>query len=130
MVASLASLIAIARSASSDHVDPGQLGKIALDAFVTSAQRAQAARDAMDPGAVADVRYRALLADPVGSVGTIYDRFGLPFTRVFERRMQSWLAAHPQHARGVHRYALAQFGLDARAVRDATAEYRARYFAE
>lgn len=129
-IASLASLVAITRSASSDHVDLALLGRTVLAASVQAAQRAQAARDTLEPEAFADVRYPALLADPVGVVRTIYERFGLPFTRVFERRMQGWLAAHPQHAHGVHRYALAQFGLTAAGVRGAMGDYRARYFAE
>ena len=76
-----------------------------------------------------DVHYARLVADPIGVVRDLYAHFGLPFTRLFERRMTDWLAANPQHGRGVHRYSLEQFGLDRASVERATAAYRRRYFA-
>ena len=45
-IASLCSLVAIIRSASSDSVDPAHIGRATLDWFVEAATRADAARDA------------------------------------------------------------------------------------
>jgi len=75
------------------------------------------------------VTYARLTTDPVGVVREIYERFDFPYTQIFERRMRAWLTAHPQHAHGVHRYSLAQFGLDREEVLAATDDYRRRYLA-
>jgi hypothetical protein len=128
-IPSLASLIAIIRSVSSDHVEPKEVGRATLDWFVESARRLAAARASIAPARVVDVTYARLVCDPVGAVREIYAHFDLPLTRLFERRMSDWLAANPQHKRGVHRYALEQFGLDRDQVAAATQTYRSRYLA-
>lgn len=129
-IPSLCSLAAIIRSVGSDAVDPAHMGKVTLDWFTRSAARADAARDRMPPGRVQDVHYARLVADPVAVVRELYERFDLPYTALFERRMRDWLAAHPQHHKGVHRYSLEQFGLDRATVDRAAADYRRRYFSE
>jgi hypothetical protein len=126
-IPSLASLTAILRSTISDRVDPQRVGGAALDWFVESARRTDAARAAIAPARVLDIAYSRLLSDPVGTVRDVYAHFGLPFTRVFERRISHWLAANPQHKAGVHRYTLEQFGLDRDQVSAATESYRQRY---
>ena len=44
-----------------------------------------------------------------------------------ERRMRRVLAEQPQHQHGVHRYALEDFGLEAGALAERFAAYRARF---
>jgi hypothetical protein len=44
--------------------------------------------------------------------------------------MRAFLAAHPQHEHGVHRYALGDFGLDPDEVSRAFADYCDRYAIE
>ena len=61
--------------------------------------------------------FRDFLADPMGVVGTIYDRAGLELTAEAERRMRSFLADNPQEKHGGHRYSFADTGLDADALR-------------
>lgn len=122
-IPSLCSLTAIIRSASSDLVEPGHVGRVVLDWFGESQRRAQAARAGIEASRIVDVPYRHLVDAPIGVVGELYDRFRLPFTRLFERRMRDWLAAHPQHHRGVHRYTLDQFGLTPAAVDEAATRY-------
>ena len=126
-IPSLCSLAAIIRSASSDHVDPRHVGDVTLDWFVEAAARAERARAAIAPDRFLDLTYARLVADPIGAVGDIYARFDFPFTRLFERRMNDWLAANAQHRRGVHRYTPEQFGLDRDRVIAATDAYRRRY---
>jgi energy-converting hydrogenase Eha subunit C len=126
-IPSLCSLIALARSAASDDIDSAHVGATALDWFLASSRRAEAARATLTAPRILDVTYANLLADPIGTVRAIYDRFGYPFTAEFERRMRDWLARNPQHKHGVHRYSLAQFGLDPARVRAVTEDYRRKY---
>ncbi len=72
------------------------------------AMRARAAH----PGRIFDVQYSCLVADPVGIVRGIYDRFGLPLSGAAVDNMRRWLACNPQGKHGRHRYSLEQFGLD------------------
>ncbi|HTP99239.1 MAG TPA: sulfotransferase [Casimicrobiaceae bacterium] len=124
-IPSLCSLTAITRSASSDYVDPAYIGRVVLDWFAESQRRTRAARAGIDPSRIADVPYRRLIDAPIGVVGELYERFRLPFTHLFERRMRDWLGANPQHRKGVHRYTLEQFGLTAAAIEEAAAGYGA-----
>ncbi len=126
---SLCSLLALTRSAASDHVDPHALGQVGLDWFAESSRRADIARTVLPSSRIVDVAYPRLLADPIGVVRDLYERLGYPYTPDFEARMRRWLADNPQHKHGVHRYSLAQFGLTDARVREVTAGYRARFLA-
>lgn len=123
-IPSLCSLIAIARSFSSDHGDPRAIGSATLEWYLEAARRSEAARATLPPDRIVDVTYPRLVADPLGTVRSIYDRLGREVTPAFEEGMRSWLASNPQHKHGVHRYSLEQFGLDPEQVRAATADYR------
>jgi hypothetical protein len=40
---------------------------------------------------IIDCRYRDLVSDPIATVRSLYDRFGLEYSSAFERRMTSYL---------------------------------------
>ena len=63
-----------------------------------------------------DVRYDDLLADPVGVAAAIHARGQIPFDAADREALGSWLAANPRDNRPSHRYALADYGMDAAAV--------------
>jgi hypothetical protein len=125
-IPSLCSLIAIVRSFLTDHVDPRAIGDSSLGWYLEAHRRSEAAR-AGAGDRLFDVTYPSLMSDPVGTVRTVYSRFGYPFTPEFEERIRSWLAGNPQHKHGVHRYSLEQFGLDRDRVEVATRTYRERH---
>jgi hypothetical protein len=125
-IPSLCSLIAIVRSFLTDDVDPRAIGEASLGWYLEAYRSSEASRAAAG-ARLLDVSYRALMADPVAAVRSIYATFGYPFTPAFEERMRAWLAANPQHKHGVHRYSLEQFGLDRSRVEAATADYRRRH---
>ena len=123
---SLCSLAAAVRAVTTEHLDPHRLGAEFLEAMPVGPERAIAARAAVnDPSRFFDVAYPDLLADPIGTLRAIYEHFGDPFPDEFAARARRWLASNPQHKRGVHRYALADFGLTAREVERAFAPYLA-----
>ena len=85
-----------------------------------------AARDA-HPGAVLDVHYDRLIADPVGTVRSIYDHFGLVWSDTFEERLGSYVRQNPKGRHGPHRYASGDFGLTDGAIAERFAAYSERF---
>ena len=77
-----------------------------------------------DPRAELGQKRQQLVADPIGTIRSIYHRLGDPVTPAFEEGMRAWLSRNPQHKHGVHRYSLEQFGLDADRLRAITRDYR------
>lgn len=67
------------------------------------------------------LHYRQVVASPMDAVRRLYDYCGLHLSVEAERRMQDWLV-RPGHRTG-RSYSLAEFGLDAAALRDSFARY-------
>jgi len=61
----------------------------------------------------ADILYRDLVREPLKVVERLYRQFDLEFTAAARESMVRFLAAHPQNKKGVHRYSLEDYGLDA-----------------
>jgi hypothetical protein len=74
-----------------------------------------------------DLRYHDLMADPTAAVAELYERLGWALSAAVRSRMRGYLARKPRHARGVHRYSLAAFGLDRDAERERFAFYQRRF---
>lgn len=125
-VPSYASLVASLRGAYSDSVDPVEIGTRALRRCREWSQRAIDVR-AGAPDRFVDVSYRALLREPLEVIAAIYERLERELTAENEQRMNAWLAAHPQHRHGVHRYDLARFGLTSDGVRRELGDYLERF---
>jgi hypothetical protein len=126
-IPSLCSLHAISRGVAADSVDLGEIGAGAVRGFVEASRRCIAARAALGESRFVDIGYETLVHDPVGVVRDLYERLGFPYDSSYEARMDAWLAGHPRHRHGVHRYSLEQFGLDAETVQRETAFYRERF---
>lgn len=60
---------------------------------------------------ITDIAYADLVADPIGTVKAIYQRFGLPVSAEFQARMAEFLAQNRQDKFGSHRYTPEEFGL-------------------
>jgi hypothetical protein len=89
--------------------------------------RAMDARDRIGEDSFFDVAYADVVADPVGVVGTIYERFGIEWNADKEAYFRRFHAANPQHKYGKHTYSLAEVGVE-RAPLDARfARYYDRY---
>jgi hypothetical protein len=95
-----------------------------------SVRRIDTFRAAHGQHPIVDVQYDDLMRDPVGTVDSIYRFFdagasGLdPSARA---AMAAYVAAHPKDGLGVHGYDLAEFGLDAGALRERFSAYIDRY---
>jgi hypothetical protein len=121
---SLCSLAAALRSIYSDDVDPCRLGKELTEALALGLDRALTVRASADPARFFDVSYPALVANPAGTVEAICEYFNYKYDNIFDNRVHGWLAGHPQHKNGVHRYSLDQFGLEPESLEHRFAAYR------
>jgi hypothetical protein len=112
VLGSFCSLSAVLSGISSNEVDPAAIGAEWAPAWAEGLARMAAARARWPQSQFVDVDYAALLADPLTIVQRVYARCGVELTDLTRARMTQFLASHVQHAGGVHRYSLEQFGLD------------------
>jgi hypothetical protein len=113
VAASLTSLTVAIYAAFSDGIDTGAVGHDLVESLHSGLARYARERAAVDrPRAFLDVRYQDLTRDPMATVRRVYDHFALPLTDQAADRMRRYLAQNPQAKHGVHRYSLAEFGID------------------
>jgi hypothetical protein len=102
------------------------IGRGQLELWARGADEFRTARARYDPAQFCDVAYEDFVADPLGTVSTVYDHFGLALTPEARAAMT---AVHEQSRTGerkpVHRYSLADFGLTAEEVDERFAGYLA-----
>jgi hypothetical protein len=84
-------------------------------------------RTAEDPTRFHDVLYTDLMSDPFGTLATLYDHFGLPFTAEAETRMRDYLASRPKGRHGAHAYRFEDLNLDLESERRRFSDYQKRY---
>uniref|UniRef100_UPI001F59F739 sulfotransferase family protein n=1 Tax=Sphingobium sp. Sx8-8 TaxID=2933617 RepID=UPI001F59F739 len=126
---SLASLIATIRRWTYPHVDQAAIGQAQMEMWATALERTLAFRaDPAQAGRFVDVHYERLVADPMRSVRSIYDHFGLELTPQAETAMQRFLDDKPKDKHGAHRYTLEDAGLTRAQVHARFAPYLDSHF--
>ncbi|MFV2173386.1 sulfotransferase [Actinomadura sp. LOL_016] len=111
-MASMCSLAAHATEGWSDAFTGATIGRDQLDLWARGLEGFRAERARHDPARFADVHYDDFVRDPIGTVESVYARFGLPFgdgARTAMERLQAESTGGA--ARPAHRYSLADFGL-------------------
>jgi hypothetical protein len=111
-IASACSLAAHASAGWSPLFTGEVIGRTQLDLWARGLTLFTAERGRHDPARFHDVRYDDLVADPVGTVEAVYQRFGLPLSGTAADAIRA-LAASSAGSRGdtAHRYALGDFSL-------------------
>jgi Sulfotransferase family len=117
-IASVCSLAAQATAGWSRRFRGAVIGRDQLELWARGLEAFTAARATRDPARFCDVAHADLAADPIGTVESVYARFGLPFTGRAAGAMRSQLAVLGGQRDGTglrpaHSYALADFGLTA-----------------
>jgi hypothetical protein len=84
------------------------------------------ARDA-HPGALFDVYYDGLVADPIGTVRDIYDHYDLAWSEEFAGRLNHYVQQNPRGKHGTHRYAPEDFGQTGEAISERFGAYIERF---
>jgi hypothetical protein len=119
VVPSACSLTSFMRELTSGPVDRVRFGRDWAVMEELVARRGADARDRMadEPSRVIDVQYRDLMADPVGTVASVLEFAGAPFTAGSRAAVQRFIAANAPGRHGAHTYTAEEFGLDAGRLR-------------
>ncbi len=111
-IASACSLSAEATAGTSTTFVGETIGTTQLEMLSRSWRTFAAARPAYDQDQFVDVDYRAFVADPVGTVSAIYDRFDIPWSAAAQQRVKEIDAdSRTGKARPAHAYELTDYGL-------------------
>lgn len=130
-VPSTISLMATLRWMRSDDVDVDRLtrtmteGVAVLFDFVDE----QVDAGAIPAGRVVDIRYADLVTDPVATVARVYEATDIELPPQMPDAIREYVAARPRGRHGRHRYDLATFGIDERALAERYTRYVTRYLA-
>jgi len=121
-----ASLNSTLHAMHADTVDRERIGREWLDRMGWTNDRAIAARDAWPDGLVTDLRFEDAVADPIGSMATVYGAAGMTLTGEAESAMRDWLERRPRET-GRPDYAAETYGLSAAMIRERFVEYERRF---
>ena len=124
--ASLASLFYSLHSRMTDRLDVRRMTEAILSFHEHQIARNLEARDT-HPGALFDVYYDRLVADPIGTVRDIYDHYGLAWSEEFAERLNFYLQHNPRGKHGTHLYAPEDFGQTGDAIAERFAPYIDRF---
>jgi hypothetical protein len=127
VLASYVELIAGFRAIYEEDIDRAAIASEQLEVWAAGAERAIAVRARHDPAQFHDVMFAELVADPIGAVRRIYERFGLALTAEAEQEMRAWQATTVEGKRD-GRPARADLRLDDARVHERFAAYM-RHFA-
>ncbi len=127
VLGSACSLLKAVRPIYSEQVDPRDIAQCLLETFDQMIARSNAYRDKHGEDSIHDILYTAQIADPIGTMRTLYERFDTPFTAEAQAGMEAMMAYNPQGKHGKHSYTLEEFGLSAQWVRDHFKEYTDRF---
>jgi hypothetical protein len=116
VVGSMCSLAAQATEGWSTTFRNEVIGAGQLELWARGLREFAAARARHDPARFLDVDYVDFTADPIGTVESVYARFGLPYSGAAADAIRALHAAAAGPARPAHRYALPDFGLTASQV--------------
>jgi hypothetical protein len=76
---------------------------------------------------IIDVHYAELASDPLGTIERVYAACGRELDPVARQRIATWVGDNPKGRFGTHGYRLADYGLNADAIRERFAPYIERY---
>lgn len=74
-----------------------------------------------------DVDHRCFVADPLGTVRSIYEYFGYTLSAHAEQQMRAWVAASPTTRHGEHHYTIDPYGITQAEICATFADYRAEH---
>jgi len=123
VMASMASHATVLRKAFSDRAEPTEIAADWASRWAGALDRFLSVRDLAPAGQFLDVAYDDIEGEPIATIERIYDFLGWPLTGEARDAMTRFLAANPKNKHGVHRYSLAEYGLD----RDTELERFRRY---
>lgn len=129
VVGSLCNLMATLHAMRSDRVDYAAMVLAMSFGLPMLCERVTKLRDegGVPEDRIDDVRYADLVADPIGTVRSLYARWGRKLQADVEQRMRRHLEDRRARPHGTHEYAFETTGLDLATERAKVAAYQARY---
>jgi len=130
VVASVSALMAHLRQMTSDETSISEAAAEYADDNFEGLERSMQARSdgTLPAGQVADVQFTDFVADPLATIGALYDQLGMVLTADAEARMRAFLAANPgDGGGGGHRYTFADTGLDVDELRERSRAYQEHF---
>lgn len=124
---SLASMALELRRLTSDTVHPSECADYALTTARCRLERAESVRRERGGQRFFDVWFGDIVTDALAVVEQIYVKIGLDLPTSIRHEMEHYVAGHGRDKRPHHGYTLAQFGLDAEAIRREFTAYRETY---
>ncbi len=127
-IASACSLSAHATAGWSERFVGSVIGADQLELWARGLEEFMTARERYDQAQFCDVWYEDFVADPVGTVESVYAHFGLPLSGAAADAMRArhaeWAQAGSGQSGAGHRYSLSDFGLTEAQVADRFAGYQ------
>ncbi|MBH0120512.1 sulfotransferase [Rhodococcus sp. CX] len=127
VIPSVCSLTAQASEGWSEVFVGDAIGRSQLDLWARGFEKFTEVRARHDRARFVDVAYRDFVEDPIGTIGSLYDRFGIGLSAEAEAAM---VALHTESRQGdrkpAHRYTLAEFGLTVEDVDERFPDYAFR----
>jgi len=113
---SVAKMTEVLRRPFTRHIDRLLIGRQVRDDWSRAAaiMVEAAARPQTGAGAILNIRYRQLTADPIATVQAFYQHFALPMSEEVEGRFRRFVADRHSGAYGKVQYRPEEFGLDVR----------------
>lgn len=130
VIASVSALAAHLRQMASHETSIAEAADAYAEDIFEGLDRGMAARDdgTLPAAQVVDVQFSDFVADPIATIGVIYDRLGRELTDEAADRMRTFLAEHPgDGGGGGTRYRWADTELDADALRERARQYQERF---
>jgi len=95
--------------------------------LLTGMRQAMAARAILGPERFLDIHHRDFVRHPMATLERVYDWLGLPLSDGLRASFEGWLARNAAGTHGAHRYAPADYGLSADAIRSDYAFYTSAF---
>jgi Sulfotransferase family len=108
---SVAKLTEILRAPFTRALDRYQIGRQVSERWLEGASLISDHSTTTDK--IFHVHFRSLTSEPVKTIASLYDHFGLRFSTFAQQRIEAFVRNTPRGGYGVNRYSLREFGLDA-----------------
>jgi hypothetical protein len=127
VMASMASHATVLRRAFSDAACPKRIAADWTERWAQALRKFLRVRDRSTAGQFLDLDYDDIESSPLETVERVYAFLGWRMTDAARAAMSRFIAANPKNKHGVHRYSLAEYGLDRDAEMRRFGDYCARF---
>lgn len=127
VIASISQLMYVIRQPAYDEPGKDKIGREFLNLWSDGIEAMMDYRAATPDLPIHDMRYKDLIADPVGTIRKAYAQFGRELTGEGAQGVLRWLRENPADKHGKRSYSLEEFGLDEQTVCDRFARYMQTY---